>query len=115
MQRRVPGFVVGCSLALASAWSARPARAADGDDASIVLARDLELIISETGPEQPWTLHLHNRGSSPIGIMADPGLLWFEVAVPGIPTPRACRLPEPLWPSAMRRRSELVLAPGERF
>ena len=118
MQRRVRRFALGCSLALTGAWlgwSASPAQAADGEDATIALARDLELIVAETGPEQPWTIHLHNRGSAPIAIMADPGLLWFEVAVPGVPAPRVCRLPEPLWPTAMRRRAELVLQPGERF
>jgi hypothetical protein len=95
--------------------SPRPAAAAEGDDAVIALARDLELIIGETGPEQPWTLHLHNRGNAPIGVIADAGLLWFEVEVPGISSPRVCRLPEPLWPTGMRRRSAQVLAPGERF
>jgi hypothetical protein len=47
--------------------------------------------------------------------MADPGLLWFEVAVPGSATPHVCRLPEPLWPTGMRRRAELTLQAGERF
>lgn len=103
------------ALAGATSLGSRPAVAAEGDDPSITLTRDLELIIGETGPEQPWTLHLHNRGSTPIGVMADPGLLWFEVAVPGVPAPRICRLPEPLWPSGMRRRAELILPGGERF
>jgi hypothetical protein len=128
MHRRLLRFALGCSLALAAAaaWgsgslgSPRPAAAAEGDDAIIALARDLELSITETGPEQPWTLHLHNRGNAPIGLMADPGLLWFEVEVPGdvsrgAASPRVCRLPEPLWPSGMRRRSAQVLPPGERF
>jgi hypothetical protein len=115
MQSRLLRFALGCSLALAGASSSRSATAAEGDDAIIALARDLELIITETGPEQPWTLHLHNRGSAPIGVMADAGLLWFEVEVPGIASPRVCRLPEPLWPTAVRRRSAQVLPPGERF
>lgn len=123
MHRRLLRFALGCSLALAAAsslgsgslGSPRAAAAADGDDAIIALARDLELIISETGPEQPWTLHLHNRGSTPIGVMGDAGLLWFEVEVPGIASPRVCRLPEPLWPTGMRRRSAQVLGPDERF
>jgi hypothetical protein len=123
MQTRLLRFALGCSLALAGAsslgtgslCSPRPAAAAEGEDDIIALARDLELLITETGPEQPWTLHLHNRGNAPIGIMADPGLLWFEVEVPGIASPRVCRLPEPLWPSGMRRRSAQVLPPGERF
>jgi len=123
MQRRLLRFALGCSLALAAVSSAglgslgspRPAAAAAGDDAIIALTRDLELIITETGPEQPWTLHLHNRGNAPIGVSADAGLLWFEVEVPGIASPRICRLPEPLWPTGMRRRSAQVLPPGERF
>ena len=99
-----------------AALLASPARAApDSGDALIALARDLELSITENGPDQPWTLHLHNRGTTPMGVMADPGLLWFEIAVPGAPAPLTCRLPEPLWPKGMRRRAELVLPPGERF
>lgn len=72
-------------------------------------------MVTETGPEQPWTLHLRNRGSAPIRLMADPGLLWFEVSVPGSTSPHVCRLPEPLWPKTMRRRAEVTLAAGERF
>lgn len=86
----------------------------DPEAALLTLARDLELSVTEVGPDQPWTLQLHNRGAAPIGVMADAGLLWFEVAVPGKAT-QTCRLPEPLWPRAMRRRAELVLPAGERF
>jgi hypothetical protein len=96
----------------AAAETAPPAPAEDG---LLALARDLELVVTETGPEMPWTLHLRNRGSTPIGLIADPGLLWFEVAVPGVTTPRVCRLPEPLWPKGMRRRAEVLLPAGERF
>jgi len=81
----------------------------------IALGRDLELVVTETGPEQPWTLHLRNRGGTPIGLMADPGLLWFEVTVPGASSPHVCRLPEPLWPKGMRRRAEVILGAGQRF
>jgi hypothetical protein len=94
---------------------AQPAAAQDPEGALIALGRELELVVTEMGPDQPWTLHLHNRGSAPIGLMADPGLLWFEVAVPGVTASHVCRLPEPLWPKGMRRRAEVVLAPGERF
>jgi len=94
---------------------APPAVPLDPAAALIALGRDLELLITETGPDQPWTLHLHNRGATPIGVMADPGLLWFEVSLPSSSTRVTCRLPEPLWPKAMRRRAELVLPPGERF
>jgi hypothetical protein len=96
-----------------AAGAATPA--ADAEGALLALARDLELVVTELGPDMPWTLHLHNRGSTPIGLMADPGLLWFEVAVPGAPAPHVCRLPEPLWPKRMRRRAEVLLPAGERF
>src|SRR5688572_11324149 len=99
----------------APAGVAAPAPPPDPAAALIALGRDLELLITETGPDQPWTLHLHNRGGMPIGVMADPGLLWFEVSLPSSSTTVTCRLPEPLWPKAMRRRAELVLPPGERF
>jgi hypothetical protein len=89
--------------------------APDPEGALIALARDLELVVTELGPDMPWTLHLHNRGPTPIGLMADPGLLWFEVVVPGTPTPQVCRLPEPLWPKGMRRRAEVLLSAGARF
>lgn len=87
----------------------------DPEAALIALGRDLELQVTEAGPDQPWTLHLHNRGGTTIGVMADPGLLWFEVVLPSSSTTVTCRLPAPLWPKAMRRRAELRLPPGERF
>jgi len=99
--------------AAAAAVNASPAL--DPEGALIALGRDLELIVTETGPEQPWTLHLRNRGTTPIGLMADPGLLWFEVSVPGASSAHVCRLPEPLWPKGMRRRAEVTLGAGERF
>lgn len=100
----------------AEAAAPTPAPAAPAPEGSLIeLGRDLELVVTETGPEQPWTLHLRNRGATPIGVMADPGLLWFEVAVPGSTTPHVCRLPEPLWPTGMRRRAEITLQAGERF
>jgi hypothetical protein len=89
--------------------------APDPEGALIALGRDLELVVTEIGPDMPWTLHLHNRGTTPIGLMADPGLLWFEVTVPGATSPHVCRLPEPLWPKTMRRRAEVILPGGERF
>lgn len=111
-----PADAPAADTAPAAAPTAAPAPpAADPEGALIALGRELELVVTETGPDQPWTLHLHNRGATPIGLMADPGLLWFEVAVPGVAAPRVCRLPEPLWPKGMRRRAEVVLAPGERF
>jgi hypothetical protein len=96
----------------------RSAGAAPDPDSGAALAnltQNLQLEIVETGPDQLWTLHLSNAGASPIGVMADPGLLWFDISVPGQTTPQTCRLPEPLWPTGMRRRAQMVLAPGERF
>lgn len=81
----------------------------------IALAQNLKVEVTETGPEQLWTLHLSNLGDFPIGLVADPGLLWFKVEVPGRSTPQICRLPGPLWPKIMRRRAQLVLQPGQRF
>lgn len=83
--------------------------------ALIALAQNLKVEVTETGPDQLWTLHLSNLGDFPIGLIADPGLLWFQVDVPGRSTPQTCRLPEPLWPKTMRRRAQTVLAPGQRF
>jgi hypothetical protein len=89
--------------------------APDPDGTLIALGRDLDLVVTELGPDMPWTLHLHNRGTTSIGLMADPGLLWFEVVVPGATAPTVCRLPEPLWPKGMRRRAEVILPGGQRF
>ena len=69
--------------------------------------------MTEDGPNQPWTITLANRGSEPLGFIADPGLLWFDVTLPGR-APQSCRLPEPLRPRAMQRKSVLVLRPGEQ-
>lgn len=90
------------------------ARVASSPDGLATLARDLTLAVTEDGPNQPWTVTLANRGSEPFGFIADPGLLWFEVTLPGRAT-QSCRLPEPLRPSAMQRKSVLVLAPGEQY
>jgi hypothetical protein len=95
--------------------TAPEAAAAPDPGALLALSRELELVVTELGPDMPWTLHLQNRGSTPIGLMADPGLLWFEIAMPGAAAPLVCRLPEPLWPKAMRRRAEVILPAGERF
>jgi hypothetical protein len=88
---------------------------ASGDSEALVsLGRDLKLQVSEDGPDQPWTLTLANTGDQGIGIIADPGLLWFEVSVSGRP-PRVCRLPEPLWPTDMQRRDATVLNPKQHY
>jgi hypothetical protein len=80
----------------------------------VTLAQDLTLTVSEDGPNQPWTVTLANRGSEPLGFIADPGLLWFDVSLPGRPA-QSCRLPQPLRPSTMQRKSVLVLHPGEQY
>lgn len=90
------------------------AAASNGADDLVTLARDLTLAVSEDGPNQPWTVTLANRGSEPLGFIADPGLLWFEVALPGR-APQSCVLPEPLRPTAVQRKSLLVLQPGEQY
>jgi hypothetical protein len=108
------GAVLLASTLLQPALLRRAEAAPDSGAALAGLTRNLQLEIVETGPDQLWTLHLSNVGDSPIGVVADPGLLWFEVTVPGA-APQTCRLPEPLWPTSMRRRAQMVLAPGERF
>jgi hypothetical protein len=102
----------------ASLGVAAPRRALAAPDTAaglIELAQNLSVEVVENGPDQLWTLHVSNVGSTPIGIAADPGLLWFEVAIPGRAALHTCRLPDPLWPKVVRRRAELVLGPGERF
>ncbi len=106
-------MVMFASLGVATA---RRAVAAPHAAAGLIeLAQNLRVEVVENGPDQLWTLHVSNLGSTPIGIAADPGLLWFEVAIPGRAAPHTCRLPDPLWPKVMRRRAEMVLGPGERF
>lgn len=131
MQRwfqRAASGVAGCCLIWAATADARSrARTADvtaaapadaapasGTGGLVTLAQDLTLAVSEDGPNQPWTVTLANRGREPLGFIADPGLLWLEVAVPGRP-PQSCVLPEPLRPTGMQRKSVLVLQPGEQY
>jgi hypothetical protein len=115
-----PGARCASLLALlvgSLAASTAPAEdVAPSDDRSglVTLGQDLKLDVTEDGPDQPWTISLSNSGSNPIGIIADPGLLWFEVAAPGR-APQVCRLPEPLWPTTMQRRDVAVLYPREHF
>ncbi|MEY4550024.1 MAG: hypothetical protein RL685_6219 [Pseudomonadota bacterium] len=127
IQRAASG-VAGCWLAWAGAVEARSATAttdtpppssagaaaSSSADGLVTLARDLTLAVSEDGPNQPWTVTLANRGSEPLGFIADPGLLWFDVARPGR-APQSCVLPEPLRPTAVQRKSVLVLQPGEQY
>jgi hypothetical protein len=130
MQRwiqRAASSAAGCWLAWTGVAGARSATAAPeappagetraaatNADGLATLARDLTLAIGEDGPNQPWTVTLANRGSEPLGFIADPGLLWFDVTLPGRPT-QSCVLPEPLRPTAMQRKSLLVLQPGEQY
>jgi hypothetical protein len=99
---------------LSAATQAPDAPAEAHADGLVTLTRDLTLTVSEDGPNQPWTVTLANGGSEPLGFIADPGLLWFDVTLPGRAT-QSCRLPEPLRPSSMQRKSVLVLAPGEQY
>lgn len=108
-----------CAALLAVLLAAPNALAGDAarsDDPSglVTLGRDLKLDVTEDGPDQPWTITLSNTGTNPIGIIADPGLLWFEVSVQGRAA-QVCRLPEPLWPTVMQRRDATVLYPKEHF
>ncbi|HVZ35203.1 MAG TPA: hypothetical protein VG963_22410, partial [Polyangiaceae bacterium] len=113
--RTAPG-VLGLMLAFMAAPQIRAQQpAASGDSEALVsLGRDLKLQVSEDGPDQPWTVTLANTGNQRIGIIADPGLLWFEVSVSGRPA-RVCRLPEPLWPTDMQRRDASILNPTQHF
>jgi hypothetical protein len=104
-----------CSWAVSAGAADAPTAPTQDDPSGLVtLGQDLTLVVTEDGPDQPWTLSLSNRGSQPLGLIADPGLLWFEVSLPGR-APQACRLPEPLRPEAMQRKSVLQLNPGEHF
>jgi hypothetical protein len=113
--RTAPG-VLGIALAFMAAPQVRAEQppASSDSEALVSLGRDLKLQVSEDGPDQPWTVTLANTGNQRIGIIADPGLLWFEVSVSGRP-PRVCRLPEPLWPTDMQRRDATILNPKQHF
>ncbi len=102
----------GSATTQGSVTTQDPGASADGG--LVTLAQDLTLTVSEDGPNQPWTVTLANRGSAPLGFIADPGLLWFEVTVPGRPA-QSCVLPEPLRPAAMQRKSVLILQPGQQY
>lgn len=74
----------------------------------------LRLVVVERGPGQPWGLGISNESDRPVRIIADPRLLWFDVAVPSKKTKTVtCKLPESLFPGHADRRSETILAPGE--
>jgi hypothetical protein len=104
-----------CSWAFsAGAADTASTPAPDEQNGLVTLGQDLTLVVTEDGPDQPWTLSLANQGSQPLGLIADPGLLWFEVTLPGR-APQTCRLPEPLRPTTMQRKNVLELNPGEHF
>ncbi len=100
-------------LGIAAACLGAPQRASADAAALVALGESLQLSVTEAGPDQPWTLELSNQGSLAIALVADPGLLWFEVTAGE--RSGTCRLPEPLWPKVARRGSQMVLAPGESF
>jgi hypothetical protein len=106
--------LVAVLLAAPTALADEAAPPSDDPSGLVTLGRDLKLEVTEDGPDQPWTITLSNTGTNPIGIIADPGLLWFEVSVQGR-APQVCRLPEPLWPTTMQRRDATVLYPKEHF
>jgi hypothetical protein len=92
----------GCSLLLCVGL---PAHAA---------AQPLRLVVSEQGPNQPWTVAIHNDGDKPMHLVADPRLLWFEVVAPGNKKTETCRLPGELFPSKPGKDFEVVLKPHDR-
>jgi hypothetical protein len=74
----------------------------------------VQLEVRERGPDQPWLVHLTNRGDQPAELVADTRLLWFEVKLPGKDKQSLCRLPEPLWVGNQPEARLIVhLEPGE--
>lgn len=74
----------------------------------------LTLEVFERGPDQPWLVHIVNRGQEPTELVADTRLLWFEVKLPGKKKTSLCRLPEPLSPGNQPEARLVVhLDPGE--
>jgi hypothetical protein len=70
--------------------------------------------VVERGPGKRWLLALLNEGDSPVRVIADQRLLWFELEVPGKRTKKAtCRLPGALFPTRIDHRAEIVLDPGQ--
>jgi hypothetical protein len=70
--------------------------------------------VVERGPGKRWLLALLNQGEEPVRVIADPRLLWFEVAVPARRTKKTtCRLPGELFPARVEHRVEVVLEPGQ--
>jgi hypothetical protein len=71
--------------------------------------------VIERGPDEPWVLQIDNRGDTPVQLVADPRLLWFEVQTAASKVPVVCRLPKPLWPDFAVRETRLTLPPGHGF
>jgi len=71
--------------------------------------------VLEQGPSQPWILQIDNRGDSPVDLIADPRLLWFEVQTATAKAPVTCRLPRPLWPEFAVSDTRLTIGPGQGF
>jgi hypothetical protein len=118
-----PGVVVGQdrdhygddypdpSKLLDSYDSAQPAGSASKSKPS---NSGMQLEVREVGPDQPWLVHLTNRGDQPAELVADTRLLWFEVKLPGKAKQSLCRLPEPLWGGNQPEARLIVhLEPGE--
>lgn len=87
--------------------------AAAGGTAPAAVA-PLRLTVTHRGPTVPWRLDIANTSASPVALLADPRLLWFEVKVPGKKAPATCRLPDAVFPTRPDPASALLLAPGER-
>jgi hypothetical protein len=73
----------------------------------------LALRVRESGPTLPWLLRIVNEGDTPVDLIADTRLLWFEVKLPGQKKATTCKLPDALGPGAAEKRLKVTLEPGE--
>ncbi|MBI5514186.1 MAG: hypothetical protein HY909_10485 [Deltaproteobacteria bacterium] len=101
------------TLALLGALGVHPAEAR-GDAVA--------LSVAPSGEPWRWDLTLTNEGASPVELLADRRLLWFDVPAPAPLAGRRARRPRrPLVcahearPSSQDGVARVVLAPGERF
>ncbi|MGC4063402.1 MAG: hypothetical protein QM784_01860 [Polyangiaceae bacterium] len=73
----------------------------------------LTIRVRESGPTLPWLLRIVNEGDTPVDLVADTRLLWFEVKLPGQKKATTCKLPDALGPGAPEKRLKVTLEPGE--
>jgi hypothetical protein len=102
------------ALARESSGGAAPSGSPGGARRPLTGPSGLRFGVVERGPGKRWLLALLNQGDTPVRVVADPRLLWFEVAVPARRTKKTtCRLPGELFPSRVEHRVEVVLEPGQ--